>query len=260
MAFFFPLFFALPPRRKKPASQAWHRLAGRRSRKRRFSSVLWEQRVWASAYPVAPPRNLASTSVMSSQAPSLQKLDLRWLLENTTMKHEHSFSCLLWTVSIVFLILKCRWEIRLWRWTAWISPAWTTKRWIFHHVKNLILSFYPKHNSNMKASVITINVGRSPTTGRVWSVLYSLSCEPQPKNVSPAKMVKNLDYWYLLVFASDDFTSWWITYTVIINIFHLAFIISKMNPIIEIFCNYIHRLWGSWRAAGVWLLLFSQEP
>lgn len=92
--FFFPFFFIsfllsvfillflsffLPCcRRKKAALQAWHPLEARKSRRRRFSSALWVLRVWASASPVVQPRNLASTSVMSSRAPFLQKLDLRW--------------------------------------------------------------------------------------------------------------------------------------------------------------------------------------
>lgn len=72
-------FFLSCCRRKKAALQAWHRSVAKKSRRRRFSSASWVPRVWASASPVVQPRNPASTSAMSSQAPSLQKLDLRLL-------------------------------------------------------------------------------------------------------------------------------------------------------------------------------------
>lgn len=65
-------------RRKKAVWPVWHPLEERRSRRRKFSSVLWVPRAWASAYPVVQPKNLVYISVTSSQAPSLQKLGLRW--------------------------------------------------------------------------------------------------------------------------------------------------------------------------------------
>lgn len=94
----FSFFF----RRKKAVLQAWHPLEGRKLRKRKFSSVLWAQRVWASASLVVPPRNLVSTSAMSRQAPFLQKLDLRWLLKNTSVKSWHSLVLLQWTAFVIY--------------------------------------------------------------------------------------------------------------------------------------------------------------
>lgn len=75
--------FLYCPRRRKPALQAWRPLEAKKSRRRRFSSASWAPRAWASASPVVQPRNLVSTSVTSNQAPSLQKLDLRWVLKMT---------------------------------------------------------------------------------------------------------------------------------------------------------------------------------
>ncbi len=79
---YFVLSFWSAPRRKIAALQAWRPLEAKKSRRRRFSSASWVPRVWASASPAAQPRNPVSTSVTSSQAPFLQKLDLRWFVQN----------------------------------------------------------------------------------------------------------------------------------------------------------------------------------
>lgn len=135
MAFFhfrwIHLFTFLFYRRKKAASQAWHPLEAKKSKRRRFFSALWRPRVWALASLVVQPRNLVSISVMSSQAPCLQKLASRWLFKMTRsllwISHTHISAC---CELHLCLIPKCRLETRLWRWTGWISPMWTTKRWI----------------------------------------------------------------------------------------------------------------------------------
>lgn len=87
---FFLFFFLFSFRRKKAALQAWRPSEGRRSKRRRFFSVLWVAKVWASASPVVRHRNPASTSVMWSQAPCLQKLDFRWVFKMTRTPLETS--------------------------------------------------------------------------------------------------------------------------------------------------------------------------
>lgn len=79
------LFWSLYSSRTREAVWlAWHPLVGRRSRRRRCSSVLWGPRGWASAYRAVQPRNLEFTSATWSQAPSLQKWGWRWFLPKAT--------------------------------------------------------------------------------------------------------------------------------------------------------------------------------
>lgn len=90
-------------RRRRAASQAWRPLEVKKSRRRRFSSVWWAPRGWASASPAVRHRNPASTSVMSSQALFLQKLDSRWSLKVTRTplwSSESLHTGLLWTASV----------------------------------------------------------------------------------------------------------------------------------------------------------------
>lgn len=147
MAFFhfklFHFFALLCHRRKRAALQAWRPLEAKKSRRRRFFSALWGPRVWALASLVVQPRNLVSTSVMSSQAPSLQKSASRWLFKMTRTP--------LWSTQThipaccelhLCLFPKCRLETRLWRWTGWISPMWTTKRWFSLLNSSFISHFY----------------------------------------------------------------------------------------------------------------------
>lgn len=122
-------------RRKKAALRAWHPLEAKKSRRRKFSSASWVPRVWASAFPAVQPRNLVSTSVTSSQAPFLQKLDLRWFLQMTRTPLWNSETCIFACCELhLCLIPKSRLETRLWRWTGWILLIRTTKRCILLHL------------------------------------------------------------------------------------------------------------------------------
>lgn len=80
-------------RRKRAVLQAWRPSEAKKSRRRKFSSALWAPGEWASASPVVRPRNLGSTSAASSQAPCLQKSDLRWQLKKIPQSHFKFSSC-----------------------------------------------------------------------------------------------------------------------------------------------------------------------